>query len=227
MKALHFTKIDFFKTKQQIWFVPIIMLVVAVIMVVNGASGEHGYNASTLFFYPVFIAIVFSTIPFGACRREDAGFMMLLPATTRDRVVGRYLFGITMLLVAVVAGVICITGYMALGYRFSSIDLFVCVIGFSVAMLLITAEYVFLYLFGEHQGPQMLSLARMIPGMCYFFVGINVSSKLTEEPDAVAYAMTTFIEHLGTISIVGVAVALLVLAASVELCVRVTEKKDC
>lgn len=227
MKALNFMKIDFIKTKQQMWFAPIIMLIVTVIMTINGSSGEHSYNAATLFLYPVFIAIVFSTIPFGACRREDAGFMLMLPATTRDRVVGRYLYGIALLMMAVITGVICIIGYVALGYRFSSVDLFMCLIGFSVAVLLIAAEYVFLYLFGENQGPQMLSLARMIPGMCYFFVGLNITSRLVEDPGAVVDVIATFINHLGAISIVGAAVTIIVLVAAIELCVRVTEKKDC
>ncbi|MCH5263740.1 MAG: ABC-2 transporter permease [Lachnospiraceae bacterium] len=227
MKAIHFTKIDFIKTKQQMWFAPIIMLIVTVIMVINGSSGERAYNAATLFFYPVFIAIVFSTIPFGACRREDAGFMLMLPATTRDRVVGRFLYGIIMLLLAAAIGEICIAGYMVLGYRLRPMDLFVCLIGFSVALLLVVVEYVFLYLFGENQGPQMLSLVRMIPGMCYFFVGLNISSKLMEEPGAVADAVATLIDHLMSISIAGVAVSIIVLVAAIELCVRVTEKKDC
>ena len=224
MKALYFTKIDHIRAKQQLLLFPLVLALMIAIMLFEDIDG---WNTTTLFIYELFLAVVSCTAPFGTCRREDAGFLMLLPATTRDRVVGRFLYGISLMLFAVVVGGIAMIGNMALfGYRYSPIELAVCLIGFSVGILIMTVEYVFLYLFGENQGPQVLNIIRVIPGMCYFFVGLNLSSRLTAHPEQAADAIMFIISHLKTIGIIGISVVIIVLVAAIALCVRVTEKKD-
>ena len=223
MKALCFTKIDHIRAKQQLLLFPVGLALMIAIMLF-----EHidGWNTTTLFIYELFFAIVSCTAPFGACRREDAGCLMLLPATTRDRVVGRFLYGISLLLFAAVVGGIAMIGNMALGYRYSLIELAVCLIGFSVGILIMTVEYVFLYLFGENQGPQIINFVRVLPGMCYFFVGINLAGRLTANPEQAVDAIMFMLSHLETIAIVSIAAAIIVLVAAIMLCVKVTEKKD-
>lgn len=223
MKALYYTKIDHIRAKQQLLLFPIGLALLIALMVFEDIDG---YNTITLFIYELFFAIVVCTAPFGTCRREDAGFLMLLPATTRDRVVGRFLYGISMMLIAVVTGGIAMIGNMALGYRYSRVELCVCLIGFAVGILFMTVEYVFLYLFGENQGPQVLNFVRVIPGMCYFFGGINLSVRLTAHPEQAADAIAFTISHLETIAIVGIVAALVLLVAAIVLCVKVTEKKE-
>ena len=223
MKALYFTKIDHIRAKQQLLLFPAgLALMIAIILF------EHidGWNTTTLFIYELFFAIVSCTAPFGTCRREDAGFLMLLPATTRDRIVGRFLYGISLMLFAAAVGGIAMIGNMALGYRYSPIELAVCLIGFSVGILIMTVEYVFLYLFGENQGPQILNFIRVIPGMCYFFVGINLVGRLTAHPEQAADAIAFIISHLEMIGIVAIGAVVIVLVAAITLCVKVTEKKD-
>lgn len=223
MKALYYTKIDHIRAKQQLLLFPLGLALMIAIMLF-----EHidGWNTTTLFIYELFFAIVSCTAPFGTCRREDAGFLMLLPATTRDRVVGRFLYGISLMLFAAAVGGIAMIGNMALGYRYSPIELAVCLIGFSVGILIVTVEYVFLYLFGENQGQQVINFIRVIPGMCYFFVGLNLSGQLTAHPEEAAAAIAFMTSHLETIGIVSIAAVLIVLVAAIALCVKVTEKKD-
>lgn len=223
MKALYYTKIDHIRAKQLLLLFPIGLALMIAIMLFEDIDG---WNVTTLFIYELFFATVFCTAPFGTCRREDAGFLMLLPATTRDRVVGRFLYGISLLLFAAAFGGIAMIGNMVLGYRYSPIELAICLIGFSVGILIVTVEYVFLYLFGENQGPQVINFVRVIPGMCYFFVGLNLADRLTAYPEQAADAIMFITSHLETIGIVGIAAALIVLVAAIALCVRVTEKKD-
>lgn len=226
MRALYFTKIDFIKTKQQMLMAPVIMLVVGIIMLLGGGDGSS-YNVVTLFVYMLFIAIVFSTAPFGECRRKDAGFLMLLPAGTRDRVVGRFLYGISLQMAAAVLGAICAAGYRVLGYGSSPADLSICLIGLSVGILLMSAQYIFFYLFGENSGTQLLTFARVIPGMCYFMGAVFVSNMIKEQPERAASAMGAVISLLNIISIIGVAAALIVFVAAIWLCIQMTEKRDC
>ena len=223
MKALYFTKIDHIRAKQQLLLFPAgLALMIAIILF------EHidGWNTTTLFIYELFFAIVSCTAPFGTCRREDAGFLMLLPATTRDRIVGRFLYGISLMLFAAAVGGIAMIGNMALGYRYSPIELAVCLIGFCVGILIMTVEYAFLYLFGENQGPQILNFIRVIPGMCYFFVGLNLSGQLAAHPEEAVDAIAFMISHLEMIGIVAIGAVVIVLAVTITLCVKVTEKKD-
>lgn len=223
MKALYYTKIDHIRAKQQLLLFPIGLALLIALMVFEDIDG---YNTITLFIYELFFAIVVCTAPFGTCRREDAGFLMLLPATTRDRVVGRFLYGISLLLLAAVFGGIGMIGNMVLGYRYSSIELVVCLVGLVVGILFVTVEYVFLYLFGENQGPQVINFVRVIPGMCYFFVGLNLAGRLTAHPEQATDAIVFIINHLETIAIAGIAAALVLLVAAIALCVKVTEKKE-
>ena len=90
MKALYFAKIDYIKTRTQWYMMLSISVIVIVIMMLNSSSMVGQVN----FMYGVFIAIVFSTNPFGACTRKDMGFQQLLPATTFQRVAGRFLFNL-------------------------------------------------------------------------------------------------------------------------------------
>lgn len=223
MKALYFTKIDHMKAKQQLLLFPLGLALMIAIMLFEDIDG---WNSTTLFLYEVFFAIVSCTAPFGMCRREDAGFLMLLPATTRDRIMGRFLYGISLMLFAAVIGGIAMIVNMTLGYRYSPIELTICLIGFSVGILIMAAEYAFLYLFGENQGQQVINFMRVLPGMCYFFVGINLASRLTAHPEQAADAIMFMLSHLETIAIVSIAAALIVLVATIILCVKVTEKKD-
>ena len=223
MRALYFTKIDHIKAKQQLLLFPIGLALMIAIMLFEDIDG---WNSTTLFIYELFFAIVSCTAPFGMCRREDAGFLMLLPATTRDRVVGRFLYGISLMLIAAALGGIAMIGNMVLGYRYSSIEFAVCLIGFSVGILIMTVEYVFLYLFGENRGQQVINFVRVLPGMCYFFVGLNLAGRLTAHPEEAADVIMFITSHLEVIGIVGIAAALIVLVAAITLCVKVTEKKD-
>lgn len=226
MRALYFTKIDFIKTKQQMLIVPVIMLFVGLVMLFGDTDGSSS-NVVTLFMYTLFIAIVFSTAPFGECRRKDAGFLMLLPADTRDRVVGRFLYGILLQAIAAVIGVICVVGYRAFGRAGNPADLSVCLIGLSVGILLMSAQYVFFYLFGENSGTQLLNFARVIPGMCYFMGALYVSNMIKEQPERVASTMEAVVSRLNVIGIFSVVSALIVLVAAVSLCIQMTDKRDC
>ena len=225
MRALYFTKIDFIKTKPQMIMAPFIMLFVGLIMLFGDADGSSS-NVVTLFVYTLFIAIVFSTAPFGECRRKDAGFLLLLPADTRDRVVGRFLYGISLQMIAAVLGVICAIGYRALGHESNPADWSICLIGLSVGILLMSAQYIFFYLFGENSGTQLLNFARVIPGMCYFMGTLYVSNMIKEHPERVSSTMDAVIGILNRISMVGAVAAFIALVTAITLCVKMTETKD-
>lgn len=225
MRALQFMKIDYIRTKQQVVFVPILLLIVSAVMMIN-YSDESSLNVGTIFCYMVFMTVVFSTTPFGLCQTKDAGFLLLLPASAWSRVAGRFLYGVSMMATAVVLGLLGALGYRALGYGANPMDLPFCLIGFAAGMLCMTAEYVFFYLCGENKGQNLLGLVRVLPGMCFFFASANLAKTLMAEPEKTVALMQTVGSHLIAIGWIGVAVSVAALMAAVALCVKVTEKRD-
>lgn len=222
MKAFYFAKIDYIKSRAQLYMILAITVIVIVIMQLGGDSmqGQVG------FMYGVFIAIVFSTNPFGACTRKDAGFQQLLPATTLQRVAGRFLFGLSLLLVGAGVGLASTAVYCLMMGKDEFVPLPVCLLTFAVGLVIITVQYIFFYLVGESRGAQFLSLVRMVPGMCFFFASMKVMGEVQKNP-AQALALIGKIDgSLDSIGWGSVVLALAVMAAGILLCARTTAKKD-
>lgn len=221
MRALYFLKIDYIKSRTQLYScLGIGIVVIAIMQMSADTPGQVG------FMYGVFIAIVFATTPFGACTRRDAGFQQLLPATTRQRVLGRFLFGFSLLLFGIGIGlVITALCYLMTGRR-EMVTLPICLITFAIGLAIITVQYIFFYLVGESKGGQFLSLVRMIPGMCFFFVSMKLMGEIQEDPRAAMTVIEKVGGNLDSIGWISAALSLAVMAAGIVVCVRATANKD-
>lgn len=226
MRAFNFMKIDYIKTKTQMILVPLMLLFVAMIMMAPD-SDVSSYSAVVPFCYMVFMMTIFSASPFGSCRREESGFLQLLPASTWDRVIGRFFYGISLMLIAAAMGVGAMAAYHMMGFTIGRMDIPICMMGLAAGILIMTAEYVFFYLFGENKGANLLGIVRTIPGMCMFFVTANVYKAMMREPDQAARIMQGIGSRLTLIAGGSVTLSVMILAAAIVLCVKVTEKRDC
>lgn len=226
MKALHFMKIDYVKTKQQMLFTPVLLLLVVIIMMAPD-SDIREYSAVVPFSYMVFMMIIFSCSPFGSCRREETGFLQLLPATTRDRVAGRFLYGMSLIMIAVVLGAGAMAAFRVFGFQSSAMDISLCLIVLAVGIFIMTAEYVFFYLFGENTSQNLLGIIRVVPGMCFFFVTANLSKELLKDPVKMTQAMETVGRYLNLISRIALTASFVMFVAAIWLCAAVTDKRDC
>lgn len=225
MRALRFTKIDYIKTKKQMLFLPVFVLLLAAIMT-NGKPEERGViNTVTVFLYMIFIMLIFSTSPFGTCKVEENGFLMLLPATTWDRVFGRFLYGGTLMASAVVVSIGGAVIYRAFGYRVSGIQIALCLIGFAIGIVIMTAEYVFFYLCGENQSQNLLGVVRVMPGMIFYFVTVDLSKELLMNPADMERIMQKVGEWLPAIGWGSAAVSIVIFLAAVAVCAKVIQKR--
>ncbi|MDE6737510.1 MAG: ABC-2 transporter permease [Lachnospiraceae bacterium] len=225
MRAIQFTKIDFIKTKQQILW---ILLVIPVIVLFMLWQGSEGPVPLFIFCYTLFMALVFSTTPFGSCQWQERGFLVLLPATTRDRISGRFLYGLSFMLVSALAGGVGMyLGEMMSGVMIEA-EILVpfCMVAFAVCMVLLALEYVVLYLFGEQQSPNILSLIRMIPGFAFFFGSMSMIGSVREKPEVFLALMEYIDGHLMMIGWCSLAAAFVLFAAAAMLCTAVTKKRD-
>lgn len=225
MKAFKFMKIDYIKTKQQVLFMPVFLLMIAVIMMAPD-SDVPNYSAVMPFCYMIFMMTIFSTTPFGSCRREETGFLQLLPATTWDKVAGRFLYGVSLMALAIVFGIAAVVIYRILGFEINAMDIPLCMIVLAVGILIMTAQYIFFYLFGENISQNLLGVVRTIPGMCFFFVAANLSKEIRKDPEKMFQMMQVVGEHLRTIGWVSIVVAVAALIAASVFCAKVTDKKD-
>lgn len=227
MKAIKFTKIDYVKTKQQMLFIPAFLLLIALIMMAPDSDVAQYKSAIIPFCYMVFMMTIFSSAPFGMCRREESGFLQLLPATTWDRVVGRFLYGMSLMAIATVMGIGAVVIYQMLGFEVSAWDIPFCMIALAVGILIVTVEYIFFYLFGENKGQNFIGIVRTIPGMCFFFATANISKEMAKNPEMVLDIMQTVGRYLNVIGWVSVLVAIAVMIAATVLCAKVTDQRDC
>lgn len=221
MKALYFAKIDYIKTRTQL---RVLLVITAVVMVIMLMSNDMTRQVG--FMYGVFMAIVFSTVPFGNCTRKDAGFQQLLPATTLQRVMGRFAYGLSMLFMGIGIGLVAAAGYSMLTGQREMIPLSLCLIIFAVGLILITVQYIFFYLVGESKGAQFLSLVRMVPGMCFFFGSVKVIGEMQNDPSGTAKIIEMIGGNLDSIGWGSAVLAVLVMAGGILVCTRATMKKD-
>ncbi len=230
MRALQFMKIDYIKTKQQAVMFPLFWLIAAIYA--SGAAGERPFSLVTGFVYLMFITVLFSTAPFGSCTKRDAGFLVLLPSTVTDRVVGRFLYAVSLIVSSLV-----IIEIMALACRFAGVSisgwtLIICLVILAVSIFTIAIEFDFFYLFGENKSAQILSLVRIIPGMAMFFaMNSLMDSFVREKPDGMAAYMIGVIMNMSPAKMQAagwacVAIAAAVFIGSILLCIKVTAKRD-
>lgn len=227
MRALQFMKIDYVLMRKQLYTTPVFFLVPLVV-----ASGieEKALTLLTAASYSLLIASIFATTPFSYCVGKSKKFLLLFPATVKDRVIGRFLYGLSLLaiLLWLFCGVIMGANYL-MGTETPRWVLAACLCELAVGIVLTSLQLLFFYLFGEGKDNwQYLSnIVRVLPGMVLFF-GVNAA--VGEVMDTAAFDMTAWLETMsGRLLQVGaaaVAASLVLMAAAAAVCVKAIEKRD-
>lgn len=217
MRAIHFMMIDYIKIKQQIYFMPL-FLVIAVVL------WGQGFSILVPFSYMIFVAIIFATAPFGTCKKGDAGFLILLPSTVMHRVLGRFLYGMSFVGIAVICSGIFTVIHQMMGQKMETWMLAASLFLLAFCMLIITLEFLMLYLMGEHIAPQLLGIVRVAPAMASFFAMMYLMD------DAEAMGDIAMMQHrndgLMQMGCIAVAAALVIWIVAFVICVKVTAKRD-
>ena len=92
MRALHFMKVDYILTRKQLYIVPLFFVLA---LFIGKGMGAPEVSLMVACSYMLFVATIFSTTPFAYCGGKNRGFLLLFPATVRDRVAGRFLYGLS------------------------------------------------------------------------------------------------------------------------------------
>lgn len=217
MKAIHFMIIDYIKVKQQMYFMPMFIVIALVLW-------GNGFSILVPFSYMMFVSLILATAPFGTCKKEDAGFLVLLPSTAAHRVIGRFLYGMSFVGFAVVCSGIFIAFYQMMEKEIEAWTIAVSLYLLAFCLLMITVEFLILYLVGENLAPQLLGIVRVAPGMGSFFAMMYIID------DVGAMWKVSMARDMGgemtQIGAIAVAAALAIWVAAVVICVKVTAKRD-
>lgn len=226
MRALHFMKIDYILTRKQMYIVPAFFLLA---IVVSKGVSEDGMSLLVACSYMLFVASIFTTMPFGYCVGNNKGFLLLFPATVKDRVAGRFLYGLSFVgLLALLCGVL-VGIYRMMGLEVPHWALAVGLCELAIGIALMALEFLFFYLFGEgkENWQYLNNIVRVAPGMAMFFAA---SYLIGEAEDAAVSgtgleleAMTGELMRAGALAI---AAALVLTAVAAAVCVKVIGKRD-
>lgn len=220
MRAVHFMKIDYVTARQMMYLTPIFYGVAFLL-------GMHMESMTFAYAYMMFIALIFSTGPFGVSTKKEAGFLILLPSTVRDRVAGRFLFGISCIGASMVCCVLFTAVYHLLGHPATAWTVAAILVSLAVSVFLMTVEFLVFYLCGagKFNGQYLSNIVRTLPGMAMFFL-LSYAIGRVEDAQLDGAALLQIGERLLGVSVFAVAASLAILCAAMVLCVKVIEKRD-
>lgn len=222
MRAVHYMKIDYMLTRQQLRILPLLALVG--VMMARSMKGVGVLVASA---YLLFMAVVFATTPFGSCHRRNTGFLLLLPATVRERVMGRFLYGLSYMAAVTL---FCLGGMGAaqlLGYEITRLTLGLFLCNVAAGVFIIALEYLFFYLFGVGKDNWLYlgNLVKIAPAMAMYFLSMYVAGKMDEETYVVD-RMEFLLRGIVSTGLLALAAALFFMALAAAVSVKVIGKRD-
>ncbi len=226
MRALHFMKIDYVLTRKQMYFMPVFFVLA---WVVGRGVTEGAMSLLVTCSYTLFVASIFSTAPFGYCTGKNRGFLLLLPATVKERVAGRFLYGLSFV---ALLGVLCAAlwgVYALMGYELPLWTVAIGLCELAVGILMMALEFLFFYVFGEGKGNwQYLSnIVRVVPGMAMFFATNGFVGEIQDmAPAGTGIDLEAFAGKFMQAGVVAIMVSLLLTAVAAAICVKVIARRD-
>ena len=222
MRAIQYMKVDYILTKQQQWILPIF----AIVAVFMGRATEDMGPLVTCS-YLIFIGTIFSTTPFAMDHRKNTGFLLMLPATVTERVLGRFLYGLSFTGMTALLSVICMGVSSLFGYEVTSVTAGLLLCNLALGLFIVALEYLISYIFGEGKDnwQYLGNIVRIAPGMGMFFLFMFIMEKM-DEGTYVADRMDFLSPRIVSIGAFGLMAALFVMAAAIAVSVKVIEKRD-
>lgn len=222
MKAFYFLNIDRIMTKMQgrvIWIFIIITLGISIAQT-NPYWGP---------LYMAFGSMILSVTPFTMSQLSNCGFLLMLPATIKDRVIGRFLYGLCLLIMALLFGgvssaLVCIIKHVQISSVF-----FIFYTGITAsALIMLSFQYTLFYFIGEWKSQQLMMIIRMVPGLLLFIIGSIVMDIIEEESnmDTVFSWVTWIGNHIIESAFLALFIGIVIFCLGIFVSVQVQKKRD-
>ena len=178
MKAFQFFKVDLIRSRAQLKY----MLLFWALAFCLGFSTDAG--ALFTLFYMIFCGVILSGQPFLMDQKMESGFLNMLPGSKMERVAGRYLMSVVLLLAGMILGLISmlVVGSVK-GTMVGGLDIFIPLL-LEIGLVTIAVQNVCLYAFGKGKSQQVAAIIRMVPGFAVFFGGMGIMDDMESNPSS-------------------------------------------
>lgn len=162
-QIIGYMEYDYIKIKYGMRYMMLVFIVVSCFFASKSGLGAMGYMlfgtmilASTIFDSP-------ETVSFGA----------LVPGSTMQKVLGRHLMELIMIILSILFGVAITKGMEFAGFDNGGVDLQLVGAISGITLFLLAIQNVSLYLLVPVLGRQFANIIRMVPGFILFFFVMN------------------------------------------------------
>lgn len=218
MRAIQFFKVDLIRSKAQMKF----MVIFFILAFVLGFTTEAGVAFS--FMYMIFAGVILSGQPFMMEQASESGFINMLPGSKTERVAGRYLMTLSLLLFGAITGTfIVVIGELLQKATMQGLEIMIP-LAVGVGMIIIALQNVLLYAIGKGKSQQMIGIIRMIPGFVGFFVGIGIVDEIQKNP--MQYANLWFFSHPQEAALLVLLAGILVYIVGILVSTAIIKKRD-
>lgn len=174
--------------------------------------------------FMLFGGIIIAGSPFGYVKETQVAFCKLVPGTSLQKVLGRFLGMFISLLFCALAGAIICTVVKSLGYRNAGIDMQMLAVLTGMSLVIIALQSVLLYLLVPIMGVQLASLIRMVPGMAMFFIMMKIVQSMSASE--LEKALTGATDQIGNFGGFFIAAGIISQAAAIFLCWLIERRRN-
>lgn len=193
-QIIGYMEYDYMNIKYGMWYMLLVFTIASGMFSVYSGIGAVGYM--------LFGGLILTSTAFNV-QKQTVSFTALVPGSTLQKVLGRYLGGILCIFVCVVFGVISAFIIKMIGYENGEIEVSLLAGLVGVTLLFLALQNIMLYLLTPMLGVQLVSLIRMIPGFVLFFLVMG-ARKTDTVPNILRYTnySWTILLAAGVISLV-------------------------
>lgn len=218
MRAVQFCKIDIIRCRSQLWVLGVFTLVAFYLASVT----LQGSFFSIV--YMIFGAVIIASQPFNIEQEEEAGFIHMLPGSKGDRVMGRFLFSLGLIVYGVLAGMLIAAVMNHSKESFVQAYAGIFAGAAAAGLLVVSLQNILFYAIGKGKSKQMMSIIRMLPAFAAFFGGFTLIDKMKEQPDL--SSARWIMDHADTVSFGALAIAAVVFVLGIMISTMLIQKRD-
>ncbi|MDD3217735.1 MAG: ABC-2 transporter permease [Lachnospiraceae bacterium] len=220
MGAIKYMKIDLRFLKVQ----KVVLILFPILAVFMEAFGKMDF--AFVFGYLCFGAIIIAPTAFMYEQKGSDLFIAMLPGKLKDRVWGRFLNLIILMLGAFLCAMI--SHFIAEGFSFSisGMEAVFMLAAFCISIMIGSIQMLVFYKVGREKSQQWLAMFRLIPGFVVFFGITYASDALIKEPDLLKNLVGILQRQAVMLGGLLVVICIAVLLVCEMLSVKICSKKD-
>lgn len=216
MQAIKFLYVDILKSK-------VLVKVLFILIFIQFWMMKFTDSPLNTVYYMFFVAVITSTQPFIQEQTAEVGFINMLPGTIKMRVIGRYLYALSTVLMCMIICSLNLGIYALVSKELPPFVFEGTIFGASIALLFSSIQYIIFYALGKLKSQQLAGLIMMIPGFVMFF-GVSFLASWMKENTVVV--LEWLIDNHSLVVLLLTLCSVLSLLFGIILSTMIVNKKD-